>query len=168
MTTVLIVHHSPSPVTAALSSSVIEAARSAAKEANQALGLEGDNVVKVVERHPLDPELSAGQLAEELSAADAVIFGTTANFGYISGALKHYFDSIFMAARENTAGTPVSWWIRGGYDTTGAAKAMRALTTGFEMRVAADPVEFTGEWEPHQDALKIMAQAVVGEALGLS
>ncbi|WP_426718619.1 flavodoxin family protein [Corynebacterium auriscanis] len=167
MTTVLIVHHSPSPVTAALSSFILDAARSAATEANQSLGLEGDGAVKVLERHPLDPELSADQLAEELIGADAVLFGTTANFGYISGALKHYFDSTYMAARENTVGKPVSWWIRGGYDTTGAAKAMRALTTGFEMRVAAEPVEFTGEWKPQQGVLRTMAQALVGEALGL-
>lgn len=167
MATVLIVHHSPSPVTAALASSVIDAARSAATEANQSLGLEGDKAIRIVERHPLDPEFTADALAEELIAADAVIFGTTANFGYISGALKHYFDSTFMAAREKTEGKPVSWWIRGGYDTTGAAKAMRSLTTGFDLRVAAEPVEFTGEWEPRQDELTTMAQAVVGEALGL-
>lgn len=166
MTTVLIVHHSPSPVTAALSSFVLDAARSAAAEANEGLGLAGEHAVRIVERHPLDPELSAEQLAEELIGADAVIFGTTANFGYISGALKHYFDSTYMVAREQTAGKPVSWWIRGGYDTTGAAKAMRSLTTGFEMRVAAEPVEFTGEWEPHQDELATMAQALVGEAMG--
>ncbi|WP_295645945.1 NAD(P)H-dependent oxidoreductase [uncultured Corynebacterium sp.] len=166
MTTVLIVHHSPSPVTAALSSFVLDAARSAAAEANEGLGLKGEHAVRIVERHPLDPELSAEQLAEEMIGADAVIFGTTANFGYISGALKHYFDSTYMAAREQTAGKPVSWWIRGGYDTTGAAKAMRSLTTGFEMRVAAEPVEFTGEWEPHQDELATMAQSLVGEALG--
>lgn len=42
-------------------------------------------------------------------------------------------------------GRPVSWWIRGGYDVTGAAKAIRSLTTGFGWEIAAEPVEFVGD-----------------------
>ena len=39
----------------------------------------------------------------------------------------------------------MSWWILGGYDVTGAAKAIRSLTTGFGWEIAAEPVEFVGD-----------------------
>ena len=97
-----------------------------------------------------------------------MILGTSANFGYISGALKHYFDSTFAAAGPDGEGAsrtkdlPFSYWIRGGYDTTGAEKAMEAITTGFGWGLAADPVVFTGDPEPRLDSLRDMAQNPVG------
>ena len=35
--------------------------------------------------------------ADDVLAADGYVLGTTANFGYMSGALKHFFDSTFLA-----------------------------------------------------------------------
>ena len=35
--------------------------------------------------------------AEDILGADGYLLGTTANFGYMSGALKHVFDSAFLA-----------------------------------------------------------------------
>ena len=158
MPTLLVVHHSPSPATRALSSFVLDASRSAAEQANEVLtGSDGEaHTIDVVEVHALEPHV------EQLREADAVIFGTTANFGYISGALKHYFDSTFMEIGEELRGIPMSWWIRGGFDTTGASKAMQAITTGYGWSPVVPPVEFTGDIEPHHEELRDMAQAVVG------
>lgn len=158
LTKILIVHHSPTETVQRIADVVLAAAREAADVV--------DEPVEVVERHPLD-DVSQDELVAELLSSDAVLFGTTANFGYISGALKHYFDVVFVPAHEKTAGLPTSWWIRGGYDTTGAAKAMRSLTTGMEMSVAAQPVEFTGEVAPHEEELAELAQNIVGAALGV-
>lgn len=159
MPTVLVVHHSPTPATRALADCVLDATRSAATEASEFLTADGDGGaegITVCEVDALHPDV--GQLRE----AGAVIFGTTANFGYISGALKHYFDSTFMDIGEQLQGIPMSWWIRGGYDTTGASKAMTSITTGYGWSPVAPPVEFTGEIEPHLAELREMAQAVVG------
>ncbi|KAB1502720.1 NAD(P)H-dependent oxidoreductase [Corynebacterium sp. 320] len=161
--TILVIHHSPTPTARDVADTVLTAVRDAAETINTSSDF--DVHVDVVERTPLEG-MPEKELAEELVAADAVIFGTTANFGYISGALKHYFDVVFVQAHERTEGKPASWWIRGGYDTTGAAKAMRTLTTGFSVDVAAEPVEFCGEVDPHREALTEMAQTIVGAALG--
>ncbi|WP_295627677.1 flavodoxin family protein [uncultured Corynebacterium sp.] len=130
----LVVHHSPTP----LLQGVFDAAMEGARHPD----VEGVDV-RVVE--------ALDATADDVLAADAYLLGTSANFGYISGALKHFFDSTFTEvhaaaeAGEIPKGRPVSWWIRGGHDVTGAAKAMRSLTTGFEWEVAAEPVEFVGE-----------------------
>lgn len=155
MPTLLIVHHSPSRSTTAIADLVIDAARDAATHVNQEALLDEALAVEVV--NPLEPSV------EQLREADALIFGTTANFGYISGALKHYFDSTFMHIGEDLRGIPMSWWIRGGYDVTGARKAMASITTGYGWSPTVPPVEFTGEIEPQQADLADMAQAVVGQ-----
>lgn len=162
--TILVVHHSPTEKAQKLADTVLAAARAAAEEVNAELGeaageKPGQPAVQVLERQALEPDV------EELRGADAVILGTTANFGYISGALKHYFDTVYVPVLEEKKATPTSWWIRGGYDTTGAEKAMRSILTGLEWETVAEPVEFTGDIEPHLAELEAMAQAVVGQAV---
>ena len=98
--------------------------------------------VEVVERQALEATI------EDVLTADAYILGTTANFGYISGALKHFFDTTFNEAHEATAQRPFSYWIHGSHDTTGAENAMRSITTGYGWTLAADPLVFTGDVSP--------------------
>ena len=166
--TILVVHHSPTEKAQKLADTVLAAARAAAEEVNVELGAAaggepgegaGQPAVQVLERQALEPDV------EELRGVDAVILGTTANFGYISGALKHYVDTVYVPVLEEKKATPTSWWIRGGYDTTGAEKAMRSILTGLEWETVAEPVEFTGDIEPHLAELEAMAQAVVGQAV---
>lgn len=82
---------------------------------------------------------------DDVLAADGYLLGTTANFGYISGALKHFFDSTYDDVREPTAKRPFSYWIHGGYDTTGAERAMESITAGLGWTLSAEPLVFTGE-----------------------
>lgn len=82
---------------------------------------------------------------DDVLAADGYLLGTTANFGYISGALKHFFDSTYDAVRVPTAKRPFSYWIHGGHDTTGAERAMESITTGLGWTLSADPLVFTGD-----------------------
>jgi multimeric flavodoxin WrbA len=149
MTTVLLVHHSPSSATAQL-----------AEAARVGLSLPELEGVEFVERQALEATV------DDVLAADAYVLGTTANFGYISGALKHFFDTTYYDVREQTAKRPFSYWIHGSYDTTGAERAMESITTGLGWRLASDPVVFTGEvTDDHRAALTEMAATVAASTL---
>ncbi len=128
MARLLVVHHSPTPNVESITSAVLAGCRDEA--------IDG---VEVVVRPAL-----AASVADVLDA-DGYLLGTTANFGYISGALKHFFDTTYNAVREPTAKRPFSYWIHGGYDTTGAERAMAAITTGLGWTLSANPLVFTGD-----------------------
>src|SRR3954453_4441532 len=81
MARLLVVHHSPRDTVRSLTDAVVAGAQDDA--------IEG---VEVVVR----PALEAN--ADDVLAADGYLLGTTANFGYMSGALKHFFDTIFLEA----------------------------------------------------------------------
>ena len=72
MSTLLVVHHTPSPATRELLESVLAGAR--------------DPEITGVDLH-LVPAL--GATVSDVLRADGYLFGTPANFGYMSGALKH-------------------------------------------------------------------------------
>src|SRR3712207_6886416 len=95
MPRLLVVHHTPSPNLQAL----LEAVR------------EGVALVDGVEP-VVRPALSAG--AADLLAADGVLLGTPANIGYMSGALKHFFDTVYYPCLDATAGLPYGVYVHGG------------------------------------------------------
>jgi multimeric flavodoxin WrbA len=125
--TLLIVHHTPSPATRELLEAVLAGAR------------DPDVVgVEVVVR----PALAA--TVPDVLGADGYLFGTTANFGYMSGALKHFFDTVYYPSLDFVAGRPYGSWVHGNDDTVGAASAVDKLATGLALTKAADVLEVTG------------------------
>ena len=126
MPVLLVVHHTPSPAMQAL----LEAARAGA-------ALVPD--VEVVSR----PALTAG--AADLLGADAVLLGTPANLGYMSGALKHFFDTVYYPCLEAKVGMPYGVYVHGQNDTTGAVRSIEKATTGMKWRLVAEPVLIVGE-----------------------
>lgn len=150
MPTLLVVHHSPTPLLQEVLNHALEGANDPA--------LEGVDV-KVVEA--LDATI------DDLTSADAILLGTSANFGYISGALKHFFDTTFREAQEVTKGLPFSYWIRGGFDTTGAENAMKTITTGYKWELAAEPVVFVGSLDDDiSDRLVNLGGTMAAQILG--
>src|SRR6202522_2158834 len=127
MPTLLIVHHTPSP---ALQEMFEAAARGARTDE-----IEG---VEVVVR----PALTAG--AADVLTADAVLLGTPANIGYMSGALKHFFDGIYYPCLEATRRRPFGLYVHGGLDTTGAVRSVESITTGLQWRAVRAPVCVAG------------------------
>src|SRR5438046_9247818 len=119
MATLLIVHHTPSPALHAM----FDAAMSGATDDR----IEG---VGVVTR----PALSA--TSHDVLTADGYLLGTPANLGYMSGALKHFFDQIYYPCLESTVARPYGVYVHGNNDTTGALRAIETVTTGLQWRVA--------------------------------
>ncbi|HST81159.1 MAG TPA: flavodoxin family protein [Kineosporiaceae bacterium] len=127
MPRLLIAHHTPSPPTRALLEEVIAGA--------------SDPDLAEVEV-TLKPALIT--TAVDILEADGYLLGTPANFGYMSGALKHMFDQIYYPCLDATGGRPFGFWVHGNDDTTGAIRAISTLTSGLGWRQAAAPVTITG------------------------
>jgi multimeric flavodoxin WrbA len=125
--TLLVVHHTPSPATRELLEAVLAGAHDPEVEG-----------VEVVVR----PALAA--TLPDMLDADGYLFGTTANFGYMSGALKHFFDTVYYPSLDHVAGRPYGLWVHGNNDTVGAAAAVGKLATGLALAKAADVLEVTG------------------------
>jgi multimeric flavodoxin WrbA len=76
--------------------------------------------------------------------ADGYLLGTPANIGYMSGALKHFFDQVYYPCLEATQHRPYALYVHGNSDTTGAVRAVEAITTGLGWRLVQKPLEVVG------------------------
>ena len=128
MPTLLLVHHTTSPTTHTL----FEAVKAGATDPT----ISG---VRVVARAALVAT------AVDVLAADGYLLGTPANLGYMSGALKHFFDQIYYPCLDATIGRPYGIYVHGNNDTTGALKAVEVITTGLRWKLAQAPVTVIGE-----------------------
>lgn len=131
----LIVHHTVSPSLEAM----LEAVRAGATTDE----IEGVEVA-------LRPALAATEV--DVLAADGYLLGTPANLGYMSGALKHFFDKVYYPCRTATEGRPFGLYLHGNNDLTGASRAVHSIATGLGWQQAHPDVEVTGE--PTKDDLQ--------------
>ena len=125
----LIVAHTPSPNTSRMAEAVLQGARH-------------EDIENVEARHI--PPLEAG--SDDVLGADAIILGTTENLGYMSGALKDFFDRIYYPCLEETQALPFASFVRAGKDGTGTLKAIETITTGLRWRAVQEPLLCHGEF----------------------
>lgn len=143
MPRLLIVHHSPTRSLQRLTDAVVSGAEDPE--------IEG---VEVVVR----PALEA--TADDVLAADGYVLGTSANFGYMSGALKHFFDSTFLAvggaldpsgaageSAGETAKRPYGLYVHGRYDTTGAIRSVQSIVGALGWAQSYDILDVLGDVE---------------------
>lgn len=128
MATLLIVHHTASPSLEEMLTSVTSGART-------------DEIEGVAVE--LRPALAA--TASDVLAADGFILGTPANLGYMSGALKHFFDQIYYPCRLAKARAPYGFYVHGNSDTTGTVRGIETITTGLGWQPVHAPVVVLGQ-----------------------
>jgi hypothetical protein len=126
----LVIAHAPSPNTLRLRDAVLAGARSPD--------------VDGIETVALSPFQTT---PEDVLAAQAVILGTPENLGYMSGALKDFFDRCYYPCLERTQGLPYALYIRAGSDGTGTRRAVESIATGLRWRAMREPLICRGPWQ---------------------
>ena len=125
----LIVAHAPSDNTRSLAEAALRGARH-------------PDIDGVVAEHI--PPLEAGP--DDVLKCDAILLGTTENFGYMSGALKDFFDRIYYPCIEHTEALPFATYVRAGLDGTGTITAIGKITTGLKWRPVQETLLCHGEF----------------------
>jgi multimeric flavodoxin WrbA len=149
----LVVYHSQSGGTQALADACVQGASN-----DQVTGVD----VRV--RRALDAD------AEDLRWADAIVLGTPENFGYMSGALKDFFDRVFYTVLDETRGRPWALFVKGAHDDgSGAVSAVTRIVTGLGWRQARPPLVVIGEVTDHDrdQAWELGATMAAGLAQGI-
>ena len=151
MSRLLVVHHSPTSALRSLTDAVVSGAHDDAIEGVEVTVLEALAFARGEADH------------EDLLAADGYVLGSTANFGYMSGAMKHVFDSTFLQvggalsddgsaagsaggpSEGATARRPFGLYVHGRYDTTGAVRSVLSITGALGWKQGYDVLEVMGE-----------------------
>ena len=123
MKNLLLVLHTPSDNTQRLA----EVAKSATQLADI------DNVTVIV-KTPLQTQV------EDVLKADAIIIGTTENFGYMAGLTKDFFERIYYPVLEQKQGLPVACYIRARLASTCSKGTVESSVAGLHWRWVQPPI----------------------------
>jgi multimeric flavodoxin WrbA len=95
------------------------------------------------------PALAAG--IDDLLWATGLLIGTPEHFGYMSGAVKDFFDRTFYPAEGKTEALPYSLYVSAGNDGTGTVSSIERIALGYRWRRVSEPLIVRGDATP--DAL---------------
>jgi multimeric flavodoxin WrbA len=147
----LVVHHSRTGSTAVLRDEVLAGAAEAG----------GDVEVRTLGAFDAGPD--------DVAWAEAVVLCTPANFGYMSGALKDFFERIYHACLERTVGLPYALLVKGDTDADGAVASVERIVAGLRWRRLLPPVVVVGAVAPahHEQAWELGASMAASLETGL-
>jgi multimeric flavodoxin WrbA len=130
MSRILVVYHSQTGNTERMAIAVAEGVHS----------IEGSECI-------LKRAFEAG--VQDLVECDGLAVGTPENFGYMSGAVKDFFDRTFYPPHEKYFRKPYVVFISAGNDGTGALNSIERIALGYKFKKVYDPViskgKLTGE-----------------------
>lgn len=126
----LIVAHAPSGNTERMAAAILNGARSA-------------GATQVVTRL----QSAFKTTVQDALSADGIILFTPENLGYMSGALKDFFDRVYYPVLEKQQGLPCAVVIRAGHDGTGTRKAIDSILTGLRWQQVQEPMVCRGVWQ---------------------
>lgn len=130
MSSLLIIYHDPSENVRRLTQAVVDGASSPEFQ-----GVE----VKAARA------LEAGP--DDLLWSDGVIFGTTENFGYMSGALKDFFDRSYYLCLDRVDAKPYALFVKAGNDGVGTIAAVERIVTGLKLKPICEPLLMVGNFQ---------------------
>ncbi|WP_019203360.1 flavodoxin family protein [Tsukamurella sp. 1534] len=135
MSTLLVIHHTPSPYCQEMFEAVIAGATDPE--------IEGVDVVR---------RAALSVTASDVLGADGYVLGSPANLGYVSGALKHAFDTFYYPCLDSTSGRPFGLYLHGNEGTEGAERAVDSITAGLGWVKATPHVVVSGK--PTKDLIE--------------
>lgn len=140
----LVVTHSQTGGTQALTDALLAGARD-----------EQIHGVQVVWRDALEAT------PEDVLASAAIVLGTPENFGYMSGALKHFFDRIYYPCLDQTRGRPYQLFVKARDDGAGAVRSVQRIVAGLAWREIQPPLVVVGNLhDEHLEAAHELGQTI--------
>jgi len=95
--------------------------------------------VDVRTRHAFDATV------DDVRWCDGILLGTPENFGYMSGALKDFFERIYHPLLDETRGLPYALFVKGGHDGEGAVRSVERIATGLAWKAILPVVLVVGD-----------------------
>jgi multimeric flavodoxin WrbA len=89
------------------------------------------------------PALQAN--TDDLLWAQGLLIGTPEHFGYMSGAVKDFFDRTFYPTEGKTEGMPYAIFVSAGNDGTGAVSSIERIVLGYKWKSIATPLIVRGD-----------------------
>jgi multimeric flavodoxin WrbA len=126
MAKILIVYHSQTGNTEKMARAVAEGAAS-------------------FENTELTLKRAADATLDDLLWCDGLAIGTPENFGYMSGAMKDFFDRTFYPSQGKIFKKPYVIFISAGNDGTGAQNSVERIARGYPLNKVYEPVIARGD-----------------------
>ena len=126
MSNLLIVYHSQTGNTERMSHSVLEGA----KEIED---------VDIRYKKALDANI------DDLLWSNGLLIGTPENFGYMSGAVKVFFDRTYNPAQGQFTNKPFGIFVSCENDGSGAVFNIQRIAKGYPLKQVIDPIICKGE-----------------------
>ena len=129
----LIIAHCPSPNTQMMADALLRGAQS----------IEADDLECTL-KSPFVCD------AEDVLNADAAILFTTENFGYMSGALKDFFERVYYPCLDQpklNEAKPYALVIKAGLDGTGTDIAVHKITKGLNWKDVSQTLLCRGDFK---------------------